>query len=303
MTSSSNPMRVSTGGFRRGAPFARMLDAWRADAGDWTPVVMGVLNVTPDSFSDGGLFEDHATAVLRGHAMIAAGAGIVDIGGESTRPGATPVSAEEEIDRIVPVIQGLSGAEALLSVDTVKASGAEAALAAGAHIVNDVTGLRRDPDMVHVVARLGAGIVIMHNPGFLGSSAGTEGDPVAACLEFFAGQLDLSLSAGILADRIVLDPGFGFGKDLEQSLELLARLPELAALGYPLLVGTSRKSFIGRLLGRETHERLAGTLATHVAAALAGAAFIRAHDVVEHVDAMRMIGAIRARMPRERNGA
>jgi dihydropteroate synthase len=299
----SRALRVSTGGFRRGAPFARMLDAWRTTRDGWTPVVMGVLNVTPDSFSDGGLFEDHVAAVLHGHALIAAGAGIVDVGGESTRPGATPVSAEDEIARIVPVIEGLSGAEALLSVDTVKASVAEAALAAGTHIVNDVTGLRSDPDMAHVIADVGAGLVIMHNPGFLGSSAGTEGDPVAACLEFFSAQLDLARGAGVLADRIVLDPGFGFGKDLEQSLELLARLPELAALGYPLLVGTSRKSFIGRLLGRETHERLAGTLATHVAAALGGAAIIRAHDVVEHVDAMRMIGAIQAHRSRGRRGA
>jgi dihydropteroate synthase len=294
MKSLSGALRVSTGGFRRGAPFARMLDSWRASGDGGTAVVMGVLNATPDSFSDGNLFEDHAAAVLHGHALIAAGAGIVDIGGESTRPGATPVSAEDEIARIVPVIEGLSGAEALLSVDTVKASVAEAALAAGAHIVNDVTGLRSDPDMAQIVADVGAGLVIMHNPGFLGSSSGTEGDPVAACMDFFAAQLDLARGAGILADRIVLDPGFGFGKDLEQSLELLARLPELAALGYPLLVGTSRKSFIGRLLGRETHERLAGTLATHVAAALAGAAIVRAHDVAEHVDAMRMIGAIRA---------
>jgi len=303
MNSQSGALRVSTGGFRRGAPFARMLDAWRAAGDGWIPVVMGVLNVTPDSFSDGGLFEDHATAVVHGHALVAAGAGIIDIGGESTRPGATPVSAKDEIARIVPVIEGLSGAEALLSVDTVKASVAEAALAAGAHIVNDITGLRSDPDMARVVADVGAGLVLMHNPGFLGSSAGTKGDPVAACLEFFAAQLDLARGAGVLADRIVLDPGFGFGKDLEQSLELLARLPELAVLGYPLLVGTSRKSFIGRLLGRETHERLAGTLATHVAAALGGAAIIRAHDVVEHVDAMRMIGAIRARTPHGRRGA
>jgi dihydropteroate synthase len=302
MKSHSRALGLSTAG-RHGDAFARMLDARRAAGDGWTAVVMGVLNVTPDSFSDGGLFADHATAVDRGHAMVAAGAGIIDIGGESTRPGATPVSAEDEITRIVPVIESLSGTEALLSVDTVKASVAEVALAAGAHIVNDITGLRSDPDLVHVVADFGAGLVIMHNPGFLGSSAGTEGDPIVACLEFFTARLDLARGAGVLADRIVLDPGFGFGKDLEQSLELLARLPELAALGYPLLVGTSRKSFIGRLLGRETHERLAGTLATHVAAALAGAAIIRAHDVAEHVDAMRMIGAIRARIPRGRRGA
>jgi dihydropteroate synthase len=303
MTSQSGALRVSTGGFRRGAPLARLLDSWRTAGDRWTPIVMGVLNVTPDSFSDGGLFEDPATAVVHGHALIAAGAGIVDIGGESTRPGAAPVSAADEIARVVPVVEGLAATEALISIDTVKASVAQAALAAGAHLVNDVTGLRSDPDMAHVVAELGAGLVIMHNPGFLGSSSGTEGDPVAACLDFFAAQIDLARGAGVLADRIILDPGFGFGKDLEQSLELLARLHDLTALGYPLLVGTSRKSFIGRLLGRETHERLAGTLATHIAAALAGAAIIRAHDVVEHVDAMRMIGAIRARTPHGRRGA
>ena len=295
MNIGAGALRVSTGGSRRGAGFARMLDAWREAGEAWVPVVMGVLNVTPDSFSDGGLDEDAATAVVRGDALIAAGAGIVDIGGESTRPNATPVSEADELDRVIPVIEGLGGTEALLSVDTVKASVAEAALAAGAHIVNDVTGLGRDPDMAHVVANLGAGLVIMHNPGFLGASTGTEGDPIAACLDFFAERLDVALSAGVRPDRICLDPGFGFGKDTEQSLELLARLPELSALGYPLLVGTSRKSFIGRLLGRQTHERLAGTLATHIAAALAGAAIVRAHDVIEHVDAMRMVAAIRAR--------
>ena len=175
-----------------------------------------------------------------------------------------------------------------------KASVAAAALEAGAHIVNDIRGLQGDPDMAGVAASWGAGVVAMHNPGLLGSAEPLPGDPIGLCLRYFERSVEIARTAGIPADRIALDPGFGFGKSPEQSLELLARLHELAAAGFPLLVGTSRKSFIGKITGRELPDRLIGTLVTNVAAALAGAAIIRVHDVAEHADAMRMAAAIRA---------
>ncbi|WP_425500134.1 dihydropteroate synthase [Propylenella binzhouense] len=258
---------------------------------------MGVVNVTPDSFSDGGRFFEAASAIAEGRRMAADGAAILDIGGESTRPNAEPVTAGEERRRILPVIEALSAGGTAISVDTIKAEVADAALRAGAHVVNDVRGLQGDPDMAAVAAEHGAGLVIMHNPGLLGSSAGTEGDPVLACLRFFDRSLALAHAAGVPADRIVLDPGFGFGKTPEQQLELLARLPELAAPGLPLLVGMSRKSLLGRLTGRGAGDRLAATIAAHVAAMLAGAAIIRAHDVAPHVDAAKVATAIRAARP------
>ena len=281
----------------RGASFARLLAEWRAVGRSAPALIMGIINVTPDSFSEGGLFADTEAAIAHAGALAAAGAAILDIGGESTRPNAIPVPAHEEMLRALPVIRAASETGAVISVDTVKPSVAEAALSAGAHVVNDIRGLQGDPEMAHIAARHGAGVVIMHNPGFLGSSSGTEGDPVSACLAFFERSLAIAAEAGIAADRIVLDPGFGFGKTVEQSLELLARLPELTGTGHPILVGISRKSFIGKLLGREPDQRLIGTLATHVAAALGGAAILRVHDVAEHVDAARMAAAIRGAMP------
>ena len=171
---------------------------------------------------------------------------------------------------------------------------ADAALVAGAHIVNDVQGLQGDAALAEIAAAHGAGVAIMHNPGLTGSSRGTEGDPVAACLRFFEKSLAIAARAGVGADRIVLDPGFGFGKTVEQNLVLLARLEELSVLGMPLLVGTSRKSFIGKMLERDVSDRLAGTLTTGVIAAMAGAAILRVHDVAEHADAVRMVAAVRS---------
>ena len=283
----------------RGDGFASLLERWRA-GGDAAPaILMGVVNVTPDSFSDGGRFASPRAAIEQARRLAADGAAIIDIGGESTRPGAERVSADEEAARILPVISALAESGPLISVDTVKASVADKSLAAGAHIVNDVQGLQGDPDIAGVVAGHGAGLVIMHNRGLTGSSKGAQGDPVAACLAFFKASLALAEKAGIAADRIVVDPGIGFGKSPEQNLALIARLTELLTLGRPVLVGASRKSFIGTLLDRPVGERLAGTLALHVAAALSGAAILRVHDVGEHHDAVRMAAAIAAARNRD----
>jgi dihydropteroate synthase len=293
MTAQTSVTTPAGGEADRGAGFARLLQRWR-DGGRASPaIVMGIVNVTPDSFSDGGLFLDAEAAIAQGRRLAAEGAAILDIGGESTRGNATPVTEAEEKRRVLPVIEALAGGEALVSIDTMKATVAEAALHAGAHVVNDVRGLQGDPEIAPLAARHGAGVVAMHNPGVLGSTKALEGDPVAHCLRYFERTLDIARRAGISEDRIVLDPGFGFGKSQEQNLELLARLPELGALGFPILAGTSRKSFIGRAIGREMADRLIGTVATNVAAALAGAAIVRVHDVAEHVDAVRMAAAIR----------
>lgn len=257
------------------------------------PLLMGIVNVTPDSFSDGGLFLNSDEAVIHGHTLISDGADIVDIGGESTRPGAPRVSEMEELERTMPVIERLSSERgALISIDTVKTGVAERALTAGAAIINDVQGLQGNRDLAGVAADHRAGVVIMHNPGLTGSSTGTSGDPVDACLRYFETSLEIAGSAGISSDRIVLDPGFGFGKSLDQNLALLARFSELCALGLPLLAGTSRKSFIGRLLDRKVDERLAGTLTSGIIAVMAGAAILRVHDVAEHADALNMMAAV-----------
>jgi dihydropteroate synthase len=282
-----------TGSASAGDRFAAALRVWRESGRAGPAIVMGIINVTPDSFSDGGLFATGDAAIAQGKRLAAEGAAILDIGGESTRGNAEPVFEAEEIRRIVPVIAGLQPTGALLSADTMKAAVAEAALAAGAHLVNDVRGLQGDPDMARVAARHGAGIVAMHNPGLLGSTRPLEGDPVEACLAFFERSLAIAREAGVPDDRMAFDPGIGFGKSLEQNLALIARIPELAALGFPILIGTSRKSFIGKVTGRELGERLIGTVATNVAAALLGAAIVRVHDVAEHVDAVRMAAAIR----------
>jgi len=277
----------------RGARFAALLGEWRADPGTGRmPILMGIINTTPDSFSDGGVNFDGDTAAANGRRLFEEGAKILDIGGESTRPGGERVPAEEEKRRVLPVISALAGGEAILSVDTVKAEVAEAALQAGAEIVNDVQGLKGEPALAEATASAGAGLVIMHNPALFGSRTGTEGDPVSACLAFFERSLQIARRAGVKEDRIALDPGFGFGKSVEQNLALLARLSELAVLGFPLLVGTSRKTFIGRVTGREVDRRLFGTLATGLAAAERGAAILRVHDVAAHADALRMISAI-----------
>jgi dihydropteroate synthase len=277
-----------------GASFAAILDRWRSAGPSRVPIIMGIVNVTPDSFYDGGRFADAAAAVSHATGLAKAGAAILDIGGESTRKGATEVPAREEIERVLPVIQSLAATGATVSIDTMKAEVAEAAIGAGATVVNDIRGLQGDPEMAVVAARYGAGVIAMHNPGVHGSAKPLAGDPVDAVRSSFERSLEIARRAGILEDRIVLDPGFGFGKSPEQNLEILKRLRELTALGTPILVGTSRKSFIGRATGRDNPDRLAGTLATSVVAALAGAAILRVHDLAEHVEAMRMVGAILA---------
>jgi len=276
-----------------GDGFAAALDRWRRGGAARTPIVMGIVNVTPDSFTDGGLFFDPDVATAHGAKLAQDGAQILDIGGESTRGNATPVPSDEEMRRVLPVIDGLRRLSPAISIDTMKAGVAEAAIAAGARIVNDIRGLQGDPELPEVAARHGAGVIAMHNPGLLGSSKPMEGDPVAGCLAFFERSLEIARRAGIAEDRIVLDPGFGFGKSLEQNLELLARFAELTTLGFPVLAGTSRKSFIGKITGREGRDRIVGTIVTNVAAAFAGAAIVRVHDVAEHVEAMRMAAAIR----------
>jgi dihydropteroate synthase len=275
-----------------GDRFAAMLAAGRNAGAGRAPIVMGIVNDTPDSFTDGGLFLDAEAARAQGAKLAGEGAAILDIGGESTRGNATPVPAEEEMRRVLPVIEGLRPLPALISIDTMKASVAASAIESGAHIVNDIRGLQGDPELPEIAARYGAGVIAMHNPGVTGSQKPLAGDPVAACLDYFERSLDIARRAGIAEDRIVLDPGFGFGKSPDQNLELLARFSELNALGFPVLAGTSRKSFIGKVTGRDGAERLIGTIVTNVAAAFAGAAIVRVHDVLEHVEAMRMAAAI-----------
>jgi len=255
-------------------------------------LLMGVLNVTPDSFSDGGKFIDPGTAIAHAREMTADGADIIDVGGESTRPGSTALSADEELERVMPVLRALAeSAVAPLSVDTYKSAVARAALEAGATIVNDVWGFQRDPDMARVAADFGAGVVLMHNRETVDGAI----DIVADVTSFLARSLDLALAAGIAEDRIVLDPGVGFGKTPEQSAEVITRLGEIKALGFPVLLGASRKRFIGRLLGIENpQDRLYGTLGAHLAGVQAGADIIRAHDIKPHRQALDVFDAIRS---------
>jgi dihydropteroate synthase len=256
--------------------------------------LMGVVNVTPDSFSDGGLYLDPALAIAHGEELAVAGAAILDVGGESTRPGAEAVSAAEELRRVVPVVEGLAGGEAEISVDTSKAAVAEAALDAGATIVNDVTALRGDGEMAALCADRGATVVLMH---MLGSPRTMQenpvyGDVVDEVKAFLAERVEAAVAAGVVEERIWLDPGIGFGKTAAHNLELLRRLAELGELGRPLVIGTSRKSFIGRVDGSDAGERLGGTIASSVLAAAEGAEVLRVHDVAEVGQAMAVAAAI-----------
>jgi len=255
---------------------------------------MGVVNVTPDSFSDGGLYLDPEMAIAHGRELTQAGAEILDVGGESTRPGAEPVSAEEELRRVVPVIRGLSGAGSRISVDTSKAAVAAAALDAGAEIVNDVTALRGDPEMAPLCAERGATVVLMH---MLGEPRTMQVDPrygdvVVEVKAFLAERIEAAVAAGIEAERVWLDPGIGFGKTGAHNMELLRRLGELRELGRPLVIGTSRKSFIGKVDGSAADQRLGGTIASSVLAAAEGADVLRVHDVAEVRQALTVAAAI-----------
>lgn len=258
-------------------------------------LVMGILNVTPDSFSDGGRFVDPDAAVAHALAMVADGADLIDVGGESTRPGADPVSEAEELARVVPVVAALAARSPVaISVDTTKAAVARAALDAGAVVVNDVSALRADPAMAGVVASCGAGLVLMH---MLGEPRTMQHDPhyrdvVAEVTAALAGWAAAAEAAGIARECIALDPGIGFGKTLEHNLALLHHLRSIVALGYPVLVGPSRKSFIGTALGLGLEDRLEATLAAVTWSVAQGAAVVRVHDVQAAARAARMTEAI-----------
>ena len=257
---------------------------------------MGIVNVTPDPFSDGGLFLDPERAIAHGRELAEAGADILDIGGESTRPGAEPVDAAEELRRVGPVVEALAGdgAGAAVSIDTAKASVAAAALDAGAKIVNDVTALRGDPDLGPLCAERRCTVVLMH---MLGTPRTMQDDPryddvVDDVKAFLAERVQAAVAAGVDEERIWIDPGIGFGKTVAHNLELLRRLGELRDLGRPVVVGASRKSFIGQLSGREVTDRLGGTIAVSVIALKRGADVLRVHDVAQMRDALLTARAI-----------
>src|SRR3954465_10558726 len=253
---------------------------------------MGVVNVTPDSFSDGGAFEDPAAAIAHGRRLAAEGAAILDIGGESTRPGAEPVPVGEELERVLPVVAGLTPT-GRVSIDTMKLAVAREAVEAGATYVNDVTAFRHDPELAGFVADRGLDCCLMH---MLGEPRTMQDDPgcdgvVSDVKAFLEERMAFAIREGVPEERIQLDPGIGFGKTLEHTLELLRRLDELVALGRPLVVGTSRKSFLGRLTGRDVTERVAGTVATNVPAFARGARVFRVHDVAASADALAVAAA------------
>lgn len=243
--------------------------------------LMGILNLTPDSFSDGGEFVDHDAAAEQFFKMVEAGADIIDIGGESTRPGHTPILAAEEIDRVVPFIEKIRPqTNALISIDTSKAEVAEVALAAGADILNDIWGAQRDPRMAEVIGSVGASCILMHNRP---SDESGISDVMEAIITFLNRSIELVMAAGVREEAIMLDPGLGFGKSYEENWEVMRRLPELCTLGYPVLLGASRKSMIAKLLLQEDPKaRLSGTLATTALGIQAGVDFVRVHDVSEN---------------------
>jgi len=276
-------MALSNSTMRNVSALDRLLGERRA-------LVMGILNVTPDSFSDGGRFIDPQTALTHARQMIAEGADIIDVGAESTRPyiGAKPVSLDDEIARLAPMLQPVIELGTPVSIDTIKAEAAAWALEQGAAILNDVWGLQRDPDMARVAAEHGVPVVVMHNRG--------EPDPaldIMADIEaFFLRSLDIAVRAGIARDRIVLDPGVGFGKTPQQSIEVIARLAELKRFGLPILIGLSRKRFINVVSPSKPHQRLGGSIAGNLMAVRAGADIVRVHDVAETVQALRVMKAI-----------
>ena len=258
------------------------------------PVLMGIVNVTPDSFSDGGLFLDADTATDHGLALVAEGAHLVDVGGESTRPGAAPVEEDEEVRRVLPVCERLAAAGARVSIDTTKLEVARSALEAGASLVNDVSAFRFAPDLAGLVADTGADCCLMH---MLGEPRTMQADPryedvVSEVRAFLEERLAFAVAEGVAEERVWLDPGIGFGKTVAHNLELLRRLDEIVAIGRPVVIGTSRKSFLGALTGgRPEHERLPGTIATSVLAYERGARVFRVHDVAPVADALAVAAA------------
>lgn len=258
-------------------------------------LIMGILNATPDSFSDGGVFQTLEKALERALQMVEEGADIIDIGGESTRPGAEPVQALEEIERTVPIIGKIrEQSDVLISIDTMKAEVARAAVAAGADIINDVSACA-DPNMAAVAAQTGAGLVLMH---MLGSPETMQNNPeyddvVSNVWNFLKERMASAMEQGVASEQIALDPGIGFGKTDEHNLALLNGIGKLTAAGRPVLIGASRKSLIGRLIGRDIDDRLAGSLALAVVSAMNGARIVRVHDVKESCDAIRLVDTLR----------
>jgi dihydropteroate synthase len=258
--------------------------------------IMGVVNVTPDSFSDGGAFEDEVAAIAHARRLISEGASIVDVGGESTRPGAAPVPAAAELERVLPVVEGVAGLNlpAQISIDTMKLAVAEAALDAGASYVNDVTAFRHEPELASLVADRGVDCCLMH---MLGEPRTMQEDPryddvVSDVKAFLEERLAFAVSEGVDEERVWLDPGIGFGKTVEHNLELLRRLDEIVAIGRPVVIGTSRKSFLGKIAGgRDETERVPGTIATNVLALERGATVFRVHDVAQNADALAVAAA------------
>jgi dihydropteroate synthase len=253
-------------------------------------LIMGVINVTPDSFYAGSQFPAARQAAEAALLQIAQGADILDVGGESTRPGHTPVGEEEELARVIPAIEAIARETAApISIDTYKAHVAERGLKAGAHIVNDIWGLSRDLEIARVAAAHDAAVVVMHNRETIDASL----DVIEEFKRFFGIAIERAQKAGIRDDRIVLDPGIGFGKSLDQNLAAIARIRELCALGYPVLLGVSRKSFIGKIYESEPAARLPGTIAANTIGVLGGASIVRVHDIAEHAQAMRIADRIK----------
>ena len=257
---------------------------------DQMPLIMGIINVTPDSFSDGGQFIAESAALSHAEQLAAEGAHILDIGGESTRPGATQVNESEELNRVLPAIRAIIAKNlgCALSIDTYKANVAAKALEAGIHIVNDVWGLQRDPDIAKVAAEHQAPVIVNHWE----AEAQAGKDLLSQMKAFFDRSIEIALAAGLSEEKIILDPGIGFGKDLGENLTILAQLETLLAWGYPLLIGTSRKRFIGALTDREAQDRVHGTVASNVIALAKGAHIFRVHDVAAHKDAFAVAHAI-----------
>jgi dihydropteroate synthase len=255
--------------------------------------VMGIVNVTPDSFSDGGAFLDPRAAIAHGYRLVAEGAAILDIGGESTRPGAAPVGEATELRRVVPVLEGLADTGARLSIDTFKPAVARAAIERGATIVNDVTGLRRAPELAGIAAEHGCALCVMHSvgdPRTMQQNPHYE-DVVSEVKSFLEDRLAFAVAEGVPQERVLLDPGIGFGKTIDHNLQLLRRLDEIVAIGCPVVIGTSRKSFLGTIAGRDVDHRLGGTIATNVLALERGATIFRVHDVAPVADALEVAAA------------
>ena len=262
------------------------------------PIVMGILNATPDSFSDGGKFRSPKDAIAQAERMLADGVDLIDIGGESTRPGAEPVGLQEELDRVLPVIEALKDCGVPLSIDTYKSETMRQALNAGVDCVNDIWALRQTGAVDAVLESQNCGIVLMHmqrdpltmqfNPEYI--------NVIAEVKQFLKGQADLIISSGIASDRIAIDPGFGFGKSLEHNLNMLTNFAEFSSLGFPVLAGISRKSMIGKITGKDTNNRMAASIAAAIMAADRGATIVRVHDVAETVDALKLWEAIQLDM-------